>query len=267
MRILRNDHFVLKSEDQLLSFINGLYASDSKYSILYETVLFENVESEKMKEFTAIYDSDDMSRGTWLRLSKRLEGNIEVKEREKTNSRYRETKKPGREFKPAGENEMKGIVNFLHTQSNGKIENEINITASSIGTSSSGRQPHCVALLDDKSQGFYSRDEPNSWICYDFKDRRIIPTYYTIMSICWSQNDQHPKSWVIECSNDKSSWEIVDEERDCSFLNGKNVIHTFKMNHENSKEFQYIRIRLTGPNWLNNNQLSIGSFEIYGRLF
>lgn len=268
IRILNNDNLQLNTEDQLLTFINNLYKSDTKYSILYETVLFENVSSDIMKEFTAIYDNEEMSRGTWLRLSKRLESKIEKKsENSEELKRYKIEKKNGILFSPSSnQNEFKGIINYLQTQTNGQIEKEINITASSVWNKTEERQPKVVVLFNDINSYFISKNKPNSWICYDFKKYRIIPTEYTIRSKPLGENSGHPRNWVIECSNDNNLWEIVDEQKNCSILNGKSITATFKMNHSIEKEFQYIRMRLTGPNWNNDDYLQINALEIYGQL-
>jgi hypothetical protein len=42
----------------------------------------------------------------------------------------------------------------------------------------------------------------NNWICYDFKERTIVPTHYTIRT---NRNDPgylHLKSWLVEMSAD-----------------------------------------------------------------
>lgn len=72
MRITVNDKIRLKSEDQLIKFVNDLYSSNSKYSVLYENVLFSNVSKEKMKEFVSIFDVNDMSTEVWKCMSNRL---------------------------------------------------------------------------------------------------------------------------------------------------------------------------------------------------
>ena len=146
-----------------------------------------------------------------------------------------------------------GIINFLSKQSNGQIENYINVTASS---NIKDCPPINSILYDDK----------NSWICFDFKDRRIIPSDYEIKSYSCSEFYDHPKSWIIECSNNKNDWITVDEQKDCNYLNGKNIVHTFAMNKANNNEYRYIRMRLTGNNWRNCNDLKLDSFEIYGKL-
>lgn len=260
-RILTNDHLQLNSEDQLLNFVNNLYKSDFKYSILYEAVLFENVSGKMMKEFTTIFNNDDMSKEIWIHLSKRLENEIE-KENHEEKKRYRmEKQEKGKIFLPTS-NGFDGIFRYLRKQSNEQIKNEVNFTASSV----SGGEPQFVTIFEDQNKFFYTKREQNSWICFDFKNRRVIPTDYTIRSIQWDENNEHPRNWVIECSCDNNSWEIVDEQTNCSFLNGNGIVHTFKMSSPKTKEFQYIRMRNTGPNWQNDKDLDIESFEIYGRL-
>ena len=264
-KIVSNDQIRLNSEDQLLKFINDLYRNDNKYSFLYENVLFENVSSETMKDFTATYDSRDMSRETWLHLSKRLEKDIKD---ERTDNGQRYTQKSGKQFYASEQNKFNGIINYLREKSNGQIENEINFNASSNSNNSENYKPKVVTQFENDNNYFYTDGEQNAWLCLEFREHRIIPTDYTIRSWNYSQNDCHPRSWVIECSNDNSSWEIVDEEKDCSHLNGSKYVHTFKMNHPTNKEYKYIRMRITGPTWHSstNYQLIINSFEIFGKI-
>lgn len=70
--ILNNRKLKITSEDQLLHFINKLYSKNVNYSILYETVLFENVSTEAIQEFTTVFDNDDMTKEIWNRLIERL---------------------------------------------------------------------------------------------------------------------------------------------------------------------------------------------------
>ena len=65
---------------------------------------------------------------------------------------------------------------------------------------------------------------------------------YTARTYHCSQNGSHNKSWVLEGSRDKNSWTILDEETNCSYLNGSNFIHTFPVkneteNHSNIYDF------------------------------
>ena len=271
LKIISNDQLQMKSEDQLLKLINELYSNNSEYSILYEQVLFTNVTSEMMKEFVLTFDANDMTIGTWHKLSDRLclEPENQVSNTA-AGSRYSKAPKQetGKTFEYTEDKVFKGIFNYLQTQTGGKIENEVNFTSSSVASSSDCYKPSNVALFGDTNNYFHSKNVEGSWICFDFNDRRVVPTHYTVKSVNWGVNDHHPKSWVIEGSNDNISWETIDEEKNCSYLNGVSLVHTFPMNHPKSTEFKYIRMRSTGPNWCGNSYhyLIFDSFEIYGRL-
>ena len=175
-----------------------------------------------------------------------------------------------------GESEF-GLIYKVIRKDNGEIcaakylqnsnnESQIDFTSSSIESNAEHHHPLNVALFDDQNKNFCSENIENSWICFDFKKHRIIPTEYSIRSRNGIPNWYHPKSWVIECSNDNNSWEIIDEEKNCSFLNGKRMIHTFKIEKQKIKKYRYMRMRSTGPDWFGANYLTMETFEIYGSL-
>ena len=238
------------------------------YSSVNEFVLFENVIRTAIREFTTVFDASTLSGGTWMRLKMRLEEDLH-KNKEMMNGidRYRVRKfVSAREFVLPKQNGFNGIISFLKNRSNGEIEKEVCITASSIYNDSECYQPQNVFLFENQNKFFFSTNKQNGWLCFDFKDHRVTPTGYTIRSCKYGKNGSHPRSWVIECSNDNSSWETVDEEQDCGHLNGFRIVHTFRMNKPTSKKFRYIRMRLTEPNWSNDNFFLIDSIEIYGSL-
>lgn len=65
MEILSNPKLQLKTENQLLKFVNKLYSINSEmYSKLYEKVHFEYVTASMMREFLEIYDLNDITNQT-----------------------------------------------------------------------------------------------------------------------------------------------------------------------------------------------------------
>ena len=54
----------------------------------------------------------------------------------------------------------------------------------------------------------------NNWICYDFKERRMVPTHYTIRTNHWGTGRFHLKSWLVETSADGENWREVAREED-----------------------------------------------------
>ena len=197
--IFSNNKLELESEDQLLRIVNKLYTKDVKYSILYETVFFENVSSEAMKEFVSIFDINELTVSIWRRLVDHL-----VRDTKTSNgmtcdikNRYKKAKNRGTEFPASVENQFKRIINYLRAQSNGQIDNEVDITSSSnLYGSREDRHPRVVTLYEDEENYFVSSDIPNIGLMFDCKKHRVAPTGYT--------NSEHPKSWVIEGSNGSS---------------------------------------------------------------
>lgn len=156
-----------------------------------------------------------------------------------------------------------GIFSFLQTYSN--IKNEINITASS----SLGGDLYNLLQYENKENCFYTTDAPNSWICFEFKNYKIIPSNYIIRS--YNSNDHwHLKSWVIEGSNDNQSWIKLDEQQNNNFLKGAGRVHLFSISNNdfNQRKFKYIRIQQTGLNWFSSptDNLILNSIEFYGKI-
>lgn len=269
-QIINNPKLKLNNEDQLLSFINQLYINDSNYAYLYNYVHFLNVESSSIKEFLEIFDINDISKETWRSLSLRLMQQITTineDESHENSERYRDRhffKGRSKVFKFESNDKFCGIINYFRSNSDGNIDNKINITTSTTNSSFQGpKNSICFEKLDNY---FASKDRNDSWICFEFINHSIIPTDYTIRSPNFSHNSQHLRSWLLEGSNDLNNWGVLDEQKDCSFLNGPNYIHTFHI--DKPKEVKYIRIKETGPNWnINQNyNLVISAFEIYGTL-
>jgi hypothetical protein len=67
----------------------------------------------------------------------------------------------------------------------------------------------------------------NNWICYNFKERRIVPTHYTIRTDWGGKCSSHLKSWLVETSTDGENWREVAREEDNKQLNGEYFTATF----------------------------------------
>lgn len=127
--------------------------------------------------------------------------------------------------------------------------------------------PKVLFQYDNLNNYFISNNKPNSWISFEFKKHQVILTGYTIRSEkSNSTGGNHLKTWVIEGSNDGSNWSIIDEERDNAFLNGSNYVHAFQIKNQSNQEYKYVRLKMTAPNWGNQNYLLLNSIEFYGQL-
>lgn len=145
--------------------------------------------------------------------------------------------------------------------------NEVNITSSSIYNNSEVYLPENVIKYDNPKAEFCSQDIPYSWICFEFINHQIAPSNYIIRSINDKKDSFHPKSWVVEGSNDNMDWDVLDQQTNNSSLNGRNLISPFKITNPNSKKYKFIRITQNG-NWKNNGNLfNINNIEFFGILY
>lgn len=266
-QILENPNLQLSSEDQLINFINFIYSKNPEYSVLYEYVEFINVSSSNIKKFIQLFNFNDITKETWTALSRRLGMQIVITKNQlkKINKSERYNVHKGIPILYDENAKFKGIINYIRDNSKGGLEKEVGITSSSVFSNS--YDPQNALIFNDKNKRFLSDDIENSWICIDFKKHQIIPTNYSIKSFELNQNSAHPKSWVIEASNDNKNWDLIDERNNCPFLNGRNFIHTFKIKNQVHNKYRYIRLRQTKPNWAESNYLMISCIEFYGTLF
>lgn len=254
--VIRNKNLKLESEDQLLNFINHLYSKNDRFAYLFECICFQNISCEMMKLFVSDFDYEQMTRTMWESISKRLIQKVVHSNEVMQYGRYKSKK-----FIPS-ENDLRGIFSYLKNESD--IKNEVDATFSSKDKG----DVYLLLDIENSSNEFYTSNSPNSWICFEFKNHKIIPSGYTIRSYKNKANQYHLKDWIIEGSIDKKNWTKIDERKDCSFLNGSNFVHTFSISEkrEFTQCFNFIRIHQTGTNWSNDNYLEFSSIEFYGEL-
>ena len=157
---------------------------------------------------------------------------------------------------------LQGIIAYLTNKYGGNVheKNAVEVTASSC---CNGDRAQNVVELGTNSF-FCSNNEPNSWIRYDFKERRVALTSYSIRTEC----GYYPKSWVLEVSNDGSdeSWEVVDSRGENEDLNATHVTCNFTISARPGGGFRFVRLRQTGKNHGGYDYLDLTSLELFGTL-
>jgi hypothetical protein len=133
----------------------------------------------------------------------------------------------------------------------------VDISSSSIYGSHPGKN---AADLQSTSC-FYSGCGAGQWLCYDFKDRWVIPTHYSIHA---HSNGYYLRSWVFEGSVDGSSWVCLDEQKGNSTTNSDHPIGTFAVSDRS--EWRFLRLHQTGKNAAGSDWLILFAFEIFGQL-
>jgi hypothetical protein len=108
---------------------------------------------------------------------------------------------------------------------------------------------------------FESQNESNQWLCYDFKDRKVRPTHYSIHA---HSNNWWLRSWIFEGSMDGSTWTELDSHTNDGSTNSNHPIGTFSIS--NHFEFRFVRLRQTGVCAQGNDYLILFAMEIFGDL-
>lgn len=161
--------------------------------------------------------------------------------------------------------EFNGINNYLNQLVGGNCYDKgaINITANSCLNDPF----HPKNLINyDEDDYFHSKDDIlNIEICFDFKDKSVKLTNYTIKSYNCGPNCHHLRNWIIEVSNDRNHWETADERNDDSRLNDRCVVVTFPTK-KLSGFYRFVRLRQTGLNWDNYKYVIFNALEFYGKL-
>jgi hypothetical protein len=170
------------------------------------------------------------------------------------------TKRRSREWFPmTNPDSLNGIIASLTRRFDGNVHDRgiVTITASSLlGPECSGR--NAADLNSDFP--FSSALDSNAWLCYDFKDRRVSLTYYSMRSAF----TRFPKSWVIEGSLNGTSWTQVDERMNTTDLKGQNRVATFPVSRIVDSHF--IRLRMIGPNHSGGWYFWLSAVEFFGTL-
>ena len=157
---------------------------------------------------------------------------------------------------------LDGIIARLTHVYGGNVHRNgvVQITASSVARGDMGPE-NAVELGTDSC--FCSRSEPNSWICCDFRKRRVALVSYSIRS---PRAPSCPKSWVLEVSNDGIVWQVVDHRENNEHLKCACVTHNFDIRAPLRESFRFVRLRNTGKNHDANDHLHLSSLELFGTL-
>ena len=80
-----------------------------------------------MKEFLQLFDINDISQGIWQKISDRLEQKIFEHQNNTSNKNRYKNNHLGKIFTLNEYNQFNGIINYLNNESNGNIQNLIEI--------------------------------------------------------------------------------------------------------------------------------------------
>jgi hypothetical protein len=166
-------------------------------------------------------------------------------------------------FSPTSDSPLNGIISHLTSKYGGNIHDRGVVVASA--SSTNWNPAKNVLDLQNRDSCFQSENKANGWICIDFKDMRVIPTHYSILSYTVGPGYYNPKSWCFEVSDDGNKWTEVHRCANSNDLNGNSLIGTYSVS--TSMKYGFLRFRQTGKDHSNNDYLFLSGLEIFGTLF
>jgi hypothetical protein len=169
-----------------------------------------------------------------------------------------------------GAESLDGIISYLSKRHEGNVHDTgvVTLTATSVDRDQPRWHPKCAADLASLS-AFCSKNALGQWICWDFREMRILPTHYTIHA-------DYLKSWVIEGSLDGESWTELDRQIETLVLANRARASWGRSNDKfygtrfpvsPSAEFRFIRLSHAGKSVTGLDCLSVVAVEFFGTLF
>jgi hypothetical protein len=258
---LLSDHSLkIPSDDWLLDIVLGHFESVPETPALLEFVQFRYLSMSSLRIFVDHLESleDELPMRILRQILDRLLAYSEPPSIPANCERYSRIQCPFVHGSP-----LKGIIASL-TQSGGRPvydQGIIDITSSSVYS-----EPYvakCAADLENCDTGYASANKPNQWLRYDFKERQLRLTAYTIRSWFPAWTTVALISWVIEGSTDGVKWTEVDRQVNSPALRGNRVV-SFEVS--GSEVYRFIQVRQIGKNGHGSDCLVVSAFELFGVL-
>lgn len=268
--IISHPDLRVTDEDSLFIFINEIFEFNQQFDKLneiditsfYDEVQFENLSSKLFQEFFDSFDIDQMTRSLWFK----IKNCFFLQSKNFNLTRYTSDKI---EYKRKKES-FNGIINQFIKECNGDLSSKVKVTSSSININHPERLDKYVLEFDNKLNFFQSSNIENSWLKYDFLNRKISLSSYSIKTRTdEGEGWHHLTNWVLEGSNsdNDNDWMILDVRENFKLLDGAGLFHNFKVNGDHKNEFfRYIRIRQTGLNSAGYNYLTVKAIEFFGSI-
>jgi hypothetical protein len=263
----------LASEDSLYDFIKKRTETKPEMFSLLEFVSWEYCSTDVMNDFFNLLSEHfyEMNDSMWANLRARL-----VLPR-RTWKQFPPTVKKGKKFDVPD-----GIIAHLTRECGGNVHDHhvVEVTWGSFEKETHGLSvdpdyswaAKNAADLETDLDSFsaYREEEEdilhtrNNWLCYDFKERRIVPTHYAIRTDEYGPGATYLKSWAVDTSADGESWREVAREEGNKKDNGHWFTGTFVA--AGGGECRFIRLVNIGRNHYGDDSICISAWEIFGSL-
>ena len=217
----------VQDEDSVYDFVKGRAQNDVHFVSLFEFVRYENLSVDRVTEFVSLFGRHclgEINTSIWASVGRRLilvpKATDSSRVCGSSASRKEQGQASERKFVYKKKKPLDGIISHLTKEcgSNVHAAGLVDVSASSVDGNDC--EPRNIADLNSPAI-FWSKDESNSWIRYDFKTMTVRPTSYSIKSYGAWLGWNHLKSWVLEGSANGNEWQTLDRRDDTYDLNAK----------------------------------------------
>jgi hypothetical protein len=176
------------------------FLSDAEYYSLLQFVRFEYLSLECISDFVSM-TPDYIDHRLWEAISRRL-----ISPYCEIDFPLQEAKSLGIEFMLQQPGSLDGIISHLTRKHDRNVHDKGIVTVTSKSVWRNGPLFAVRNVVDFSSYMYFSsNDSPGQWICWDFHEKRIHLTHYTIKTTVL-------KSWVVEGSLDAEAWREIDRK-------------------------------------------------------
>jgi hypothetical protein len=235
--LLSHHLLIISTEDDLFSYISSHLCSDPEYLDLLPFVRFEYLSRESVSAFLSALP-EWIDRRLWESISPRLMPRIEI------------------ECPFKDDDVLDGIILYLTRKHGGNVHDNGIVTVTAKSVRDDGYTLRNVVHITSL-WGFYSKNEPGQWICWDFHEMRVRLTHYTIASA-----SPFLDSWVLEGSLDSIDWTEIDRKTGHEdFCGGSGIV---SCPVSNLAECRFIRLTQTRKSYGSSDSLEIRALEFFG---
>lgn len=160
---------------------------------------------------------------------------------------------------------LDGIFSYLKKKYNGNVV-ERGLVSLDYQRTGLGNLSQITDSENTKHVRCYSFYTNEVFITFDFKEKRVNLSDYTIRTNSSKAENSHLKSWKIRGSNDGQTWNELDYRFNDDSLNSTFAMKKFHVK-SNDETYQYLQLITDEADWDGIYQIYITNIEFYGTLF
>jgi hypothetical protein len=240
--IFSDPAFSTSTEDALLDFLLSRFHHDPDSLCLFEFVHFEYLSPSSLTSFAESAPFSTLGPAVWANLVRAIL-----------------SRGPRTVSCPFVLDPLDGLLSYFK-RLRGNVREAVTVTGHAPVKDGPGPwSPENAADFTSPSV-FCSLSEPGQWLAYDFPDRLVTPTHYTLRGgeNEWSGN---LTNWVLEGSDADGNWVELDRRIECWDITPTPLVFTVT----NPIPCRQIRIRQIEFHPSHNNNIILSAFELFGK--